>query len=359
MICPGCQAEVPDEDSFCENCGLRLGPPPEPAPACLCGASLGEADEDGFCQQCGHRVRRPASDHIEQAISPDLAGISDRGLHHDHNEDRFALVREARGVGLVVCDGVSSTSQAEVAAETVAQTIAAELRGILADDRPEAPLEEAAGTLLGAMAKGGAALEAQTTGNRWSTTAPSTTVVAAMVVGRELTVAWAGDSRAYWIGEDHQVEALTRDHSWLRVALCEGQLTAQEALGSPQAHAILRWVGGLTQTRTTGPRLCNGRWRRRDGCCYAAMDFGTMPRMRKNWEPCWREPAPLKARRRCPSCSKWWRSPTTRGDRTTLPPCCCGGRRRRYPRDWTLLNRRTCRCVQGRERDDHAAAVPG
>ena len=76
--------------------------------------------------------------------------------------------------------------------------------------------------------------------------APSTTAVAALVRGNQVTVGWVGDSRAYWIplvpSQGVGVQ-LTRDHAWAAEMVATGQMSAAEAARSPKAHAITRWIG--------------------------------------------------------------------------------------------------------------------
>ena len=235
MVCSACSTDVPEEDLFCENCGERLPQAEGAVEVCVCGAPVSEADEDGFCQQCGRRVRRPASDHLEIVISSGFAAVSDRGLRHEKNEDRFAILSEVVGTVLVVCDGVSATEHPEVASEAVVAVVARVLESALRGGE----VVEKGALLVEAFAKAAAGLvEDGRTGNN----APSTTAVSAVVQGQEITVAWVGDSRAYWI-DAGGAELLTRDHSWMNMALDAGEMTREEIEAAPQAHAITRWIG--------------------------------------------------------------------------------------------------------------------
>lgn len=245
MVCTACAADVPDDDVFCENCGVKLDPAETVGPTCTCGAAQDEVDEDGFCLRCGRRVRRPASDHIEESFSPDFAAVSDRGLRHDRNEDRFAIVQAERGAGLVVCDGVSATNNAEVASEIVTQAVANAFGEALGG----AEAVDAEHLITQAIAQAGAELRSRT-GQESGDAAPSTTLVAALVLGAEITVGWVGDSRAYWIGVE-DTRLLTRDHSWMNMVLESGQMTEAEAQASPQAHAITRWLGADAEDAST------------------------------------------------------------------------------------------------------------
>ena len=231
MQCSACAAAVPEDDLFCENCGAALHA--AVAEGCLCD----EVDEDGFCLRCGRRVRRPASDHVEEALSAEFAGVSDRGQRHERNEDRFGICAGEGGYGLVVCDGVSTSQSSETASAAVVEGVVA----VLAEALQAGPIAEPEKVLRRAIAAGEASLVARTArvggGNP-----PSTTVVAALVRDGEATVAWVGDSRAYWV-DASGARALTRDHSWMNEAVASGQVTVEQARRSPQAHAITRWVG--------------------------------------------------------------------------------------------------------------------
>ena len=44
---------------------------------------------------------------------------------------------------------------------------------------------------------------------------PASTLVVASVRGLDISLAWLGDSRAYFIGANGSATALTRDHSWV------------------------------------------------------------------------------------------------------------------------------------------------
>jgi serine/threonine protein phosphatase PrpC len=245
MHCAACAADVPDDDLFCENCGQRLGasPPLAQPPECACsegGASV-ELDEEGFCLRCGRRVRRPApdhaEDHVEQSLSPTFAAVSDRGIRHERNEDRFSLYRDEGAYAIAVCDGVSATRNAELASSSVAEAVQAALAEAIGSGN----LKDREQLMRQAIAAGAACLTANagTDGNQNS---PSTTVVAALVADGVATIGWVGDSRAYWIDASRALP-LTRDHSWLEEALAEGRMTAEEARASPNAHAITRWIG--------------------------------------------------------------------------------------------------------------------
>jgi serine/threonine protein phosphatase PrpC len=237
MECPFCTATLPDDDAFCEECGKPVNTPvavQEPQACPNCGAPESEIAEDGFCDRCGHRARRPPSDHLEIVVSPDFAGVSDRGLKHQRNEDRFAMRQAGDGFVLVVCDGVSSSTESELASSAVSEHVAQTLEKSLLRHSQSSPER----TVRVAIE---AAQEALTAATVNKSDPPSTTVVAAIVNGPDAVIGWAGDSRAYWI--DAEVQQLTTDHSWMNEVITAGVMSAESAAHAPQAHGITRWLG--------------------------------------------------------------------------------------------------------------------
>src|SRR5271165_6485581 len=199
MTCIHCTSELPDADVYCETCGKRLVPE-EP----------------------------PAREHFEVALSAACAGVSDQGLRHERNEDRFAIRRVGDAYALVVCDGVSSSQNPQLASALAAE----KTLGELAAGRSMRSSIEAARAAVARLA-----LDAE------DDDAPSTTLVAAFVDRECAMIGWVGDSRAYWIAQG-QATQLTSDHSWMNEILSFGKVTMEEIENSPNAHAITRWLGG-------------------------------------------------------------------------------------------------------------------
>jgi serine/threonine protein phosphatase PrpC len=132
----------------------------------------------------------------------------------------------------VVCDGVSAAAHAATASRVAADTVVA----TVVED-PSDPRE----ALVQGIARAHEELcEIQ---RHRGGIALGTTVIAAVVQGRKVTLAWVGDSRAYRIGET-DAAILTQDHSWLAEALASGT-PLEEALRSPWAHALTRCLGPL------------------------------------------------------------------------------------------------------------------
>jgi len=238
MECPFCTASLPEEDLFCEACGkpLQTPRPATAAAGCPCGAPAEEIDEEGYCGRCGHLSHRPPSDHMELVLSDDFAGVTDRGVKHQRNEDRFAMRQVGNAYVLVVCDGVSSSTQPQLASSSVTTHVAEALEASLRRHSASSPERTVRTAIQAAQAR----LETESAA---ADDPPSTTVVAALVKGRNVTLGWAGDSRAYWIDASGETLQLTADHSWMNEVVASGEMNLQEAARSPKAHGITHWLG--------------------------------------------------------------------------------------------------------------------
>ncbi len=234
MQCPNCDASVLAGDKFCEECGTSLT-----ADGCeKCGAGIEAIDAEGFCTNCGFRRVAQKRDWLEITIDSHLAGISDRGLRHNRNED-FLTLKQLNGAQahiLVVCDGVSSSDQPDVAAQTAAESACLALANAWEKgENPESAMELAFATALKYVCNIPYIISI-------NSEAPSTTIVAALVQDCTATIGWLGDSRAYWISASGS-QQLTKDHSWLSEVVAAGEMTEAEARQSPDAHAITSWLG--------------------------------------------------------------------------------------------------------------------
>ena len=303
--CPSCGRAADDGDAFCEYCGAELAPAvisdaaPGFVPACpVCSADPSITQPvgvtaDGYCESCGRKVPT-GRDHVELDLGL-LAGVTDRGLRHPRNEDAMALATAETQAGAaavaVVCDGVSSSPQPDDASLTAAQAAIGVLLDAvrMGDDLEEASREavQEAATALSSLAGPGGApsttfvsavIEAGS--GAVPPTAPVATVPSSAGTGREapatvptaapdeapapapapdpdpasapvgvITVCWLGDSRAYWLAAGES-QRLTADDSLAQEMVDSGLLGEAEAMASPQAHVITRWLGAdITEPR--------------------------------------------------------------------------------------------------------------
>jgi serine/threonine protein phosphatase PrpC len=244
-LCSSCGHPVQPDGSFCEQCGAALnpaGPPAPPAEARECLECGGQVDADGYCQTCGAKAPTPR-EHFEQSPADWVGGVCDRGLAHHRNEDAMALwVADPgeRSAVLVVCDGVSTSLDSDVAALAAAERA----RDLLAANRPaglgtaESHAAAVAATLVEAAAAANAAVLEHTAPD--SPNAASCTFSAAVLHEDHLHWANLGDSRTYWIGAHPQ--QLSVDDSMAQELISTGVPRAEAEAGR-FAHTITRWLG--------------------------------------------------------------------------------------------------------------------
>jgi serine/threonine protein phosphatase PrpC len=243
--CPACGEAIGPDDGFCEVCGAELAPAAVSSGAaggareCPLCAAAGHASAgvspEGYCEICGRKV--PSGRDREELDVGLVAGVTDRGLRHARNEDAMALAATRVSGGpvalAVVCDGVSSAPRPDEASLCAVRAAAGSLlAAVRAGDDPaaaSAAATRAAGKAVSAL--GGPAA------------APAATYASAVVDGTGVTVCWLGDSRVYWLAADVSgSRCLTTDDSLAEELVATGA-TVDEAMASPQAHVITRWLG--------------------------------------------------------------------------------------------------------------------
>ena len=236
--CPSCGAEVPAADHFCETCGAPLSPTTEVADGLPGPATPPGAAADPAVSPRDHYVEQPATW---------VAAACDRGLRHAGNEDATAVAADpepgSRAV-LVVCDGVSTSTDSDVAALAAARGARDLLAGVPAPGA-ESVAERAATltqALVTASAQANAAVVATTAPD--SANAASCTLAAAVVEGDLVVHGSIGDSRVYWLPDLGAGDALqlSVDDSVAQVRMEMG-VEREAAENGPQAHAITKWLG--------------------------------------------------------------------------------------------------------------------
>ena len=274
--CPSCGAEVFLDQSFCEACGFGLTPsvaPAEPDGAGLespitlssalrpgvvvepdpeptlrpCQSCGGVVGPDGYCETCGTKAVSER-DHYTEQPAPWVAACCDRGIRHHRNEDATAIHADpmpgSRAV-LVVCDGVSTSQDSDVASLAGARAA----RDELVAQQPAGlgvPASRAAATasaMVSATARANAAVIDHTAPE--SDNAASCTFAAAVIEGGLVVFGNVGDSRVYWIPDAGQSEApqeLSLDDSVAQFRISTG-VPREQAEKGPQAHAITKWLG--------------------------------------------------------------------------------------------------------------------
>ena len=254
MTCSSCNSLSQANDRFCTHCGQALFHVDESSAVCPDGKTPSFRDFP-----------------LELIRSHQLAGMSDRGRWHSHNEDAIAVEhlavehlacdshsgRLCQQSVLIVCDGVSSSTHPENASATAATIVALALAADLAACPTARPIDALTSAMSQAQHAVACLAEPYSSNPHPSnpylskhclSNPPATTIVAAVIQTDDqaqttlATIGWLGDSRAYWISSEN-AQLLTCDDSWLNAIRISGQLSEIEALRSPYVHAITRWLG--------------------------------------------------------------------------------------------------------------------
>jgi protein phosphatase len=132
---------------------------------------------------------------------------------------------------LIVCDGMGGLGAGDKASQLAVKTIAASVRSSSLPPRPrlEAALIAADETVRQAMCTKQAK--------------PGSTAVAVFVESNQATVAWVGDSRAYWMRNGVML-ARTTDHKLVQALVDRGDMSEEEARNSRYSNVLTRSIGG-------------------------------------------------------------------------------------------------------------------
>ncbi|MBI5089852.1 MAG: serine/threonine-protein phosphatase, partial [Actinobacteria bacterium] len=175
-----------------------------------------------------------------------VGGVCDRGIVRARNEDAMALSSSDDGTRavLVVCDGVTTAPDSDRASLEAAGRACDQLTG---EPRPAGSPAQRLTVWQDALVRACRDANAETLAVARTLgdppEPPSCTFVAAVRDHDLVVVAWCGDSRAYWLADDHARSAqLTTDHS-LGTEMIRAGRSREEAEADPACHTITRWLG--------------------------------------------------------------------------------------------------------------------
>ncbi len=170
------------------------------------------------------------------------------GKQRDHNEDSvLAITTTLAGKSLnvpfglyVVADGMGGHEFGEVASNAAMRVAAGQIIRkfhsylfAIPTQPPEESLQE---IMVEAVENAHRAVQQAAPGS-------GTTMTAALVLGQQITVGHVGDSRAYLVHSDGQLEQLTEDHSLVRRLEELGHLNKEEAASFPHRNVLIRALG--------------------------------------------------------------------------------------------------------------------
>jgi serine/threonine protein phosphatase PrpC len=171
-------------------------------------------------------------------------GLSHRGLHREHNEDRF-LCDDREGIFLVA-DGMGGLSRGDVASHIAIETIEAFVKksrseGIAWPSIPDSRYSLEEKRFLAGISLANSKIYGEVLKDP-SGTPMGTTLTGLLLDGTNVIVANVGDSRIYRINSSG-IQQLTHDHSFVMEEVRRGNLTPQQARIHRHKHVIYRALG--------------------------------------------------------------------------------------------------------------------
>jgi len=176
---------------------------------------------------------------------------TDIGRVREVNEDSFAVFRRQELADeldalLVIADGMGGGRAGDVASRIVAETVPETVQEFLFEQSGSRGKHSVGRILSDAIERANARIWMQQAEKRELRGMGTTCVAAALHDGR-ITIAHAGDSRAYLL-RDGQLRQVTDDHSEVWQQVLAGSLTREEAARSKFRNSIIKAVG-LSQSK--------------------------------------------------------------------------------------------------------------
>lgn len=166
-------------------------------------------------------------------------GLTDPGSVRKQNQDAYQIEQLDRNTLLcVVCDGMGGAKSGNIASTLAVDVFVEEIRRCWV---PKMDMEK-----IDQMLSSGVKLANFTVYDQAAQfeefDGMGTTLVAALVTGKKVTVVNVGDSRAYGITRSG-IQQITKDHSLVQVMVDRGEITPEVAKGYPGKNFITRAIG--------------------------------------------------------------------------------------------------------------------
>ena len=166
-------------------------------------------------------------------------GLSETGKVRAQNQDVFRIEELDRNTVLVaVCDGMGGAKSGNIASKLAIDVFTEEVRCSYKSSMAQEQHEQ---LLVGAVKLANFTVFDQA--QQFEDFAGmGTTLVAALVCGKNATIVNVGDSRCYHITQS-DIRRVTVDHSLVQMMVDRGELTPEEARSYPGRNYITRAVG--------------------------------------------------------------------------------------------------------------------
>ena len=166
--------------------------------------------------------------------------LSDPGCVRTQNQDAYQVEQLDRNTLLcVLCDGMGGAKSGNVASSLAVEVFTQEIKRTWFPSLDQISADQ--------MLRGAAKLANFTVFDQSKQfeefLGMGTTLVAALIRGRDATIINVGDSRMYMVDNKDRFVRVTRDHSLVEMMVSRGELTEEEARVHPKRNYITRAVG--------------------------------------------------------------------------------------------------------------------
>ena len=169
-------------------------------------------------------------------------GLTDPGCVRPQNQDAFQIEQLDRNTALcVICDGMGGAKSGNVASSLAVDVFVQEIKRTWTSSMSAAKMDQ---MLRGAVKLANFTVFDQAVQFE-EFAGMGTTLVAALISGRDVTVVNVGDSRCYHVSQNG-IRQLTRDHSLVQMMVERGELTPELARSYPGKNFITRAIGTET-----------------------------------------------------------------------------------------------------------------
>lgn len=166
-------------------------------------------------------------------------GLTDTGCVRKQNQDAYDIVELDRNTQLcVVCDGMGGAKSGNIASSLAAEVFVQEVRRSWKNPMDQNKINQilCSAVKLANFTVFDQAMQFEEFDGM------GTTLVAALVTGRNATIVNVGDSRAYVVDREGICQ-VSRDHSLVQMMVERGELTPEMARNYPGKNYITRAIG--------------------------------------------------------------------------------------------------------------------
>ena len=166
-------------------------------------------------------------------------GLTDPGCVRKQNQDTFLIQQLDRNTLLcVVCDGMGGAKSGNIASSLAAEVFAQEIGRCWHSNMDREKIDQ----MLHSAVKLANFTVYDQAQQFTEFDGMGTTLVAALIRNRKVTVVNVGDSRAYCIDEDG-IHQITTDHSLVQLMVERGEIPPEKARDYPGKNLITRAIG--------------------------------------------------------------------------------------------------------------------